>query len=221
MVKTHWDDEELIENWTLLPTELELVGNKVGANQIGFAILLKYFQAFARFPASSTEISDSVISYIAQQLQIPSSIYSEYNWQGRSISNHRASIRKLFGFRTATVIDGEEIVDWLKAEIIESEQRIEPITELVYQQFRSLQIEPPTEGRVERIIKSAIASHETDFCTQTLSRLAPETLEQIDVLLTTNEIEDSESETLSEGKLKTSDFAFLKTTQEQLDWAVF
>ena len=113
MVKAHWDDEELIENWTLLPTELELVSKKVGANQIGLAILLKYFQTFARFPNSPTEIPDSVISYIAQQLQIPSNIYSEYNWQGRSISNHRASIRQLFGFRTSTVSDATEMVDWL------------------------------------------------------------------------------------------------------------
>ncbi len=52
MVKAHWDDEELIENWTLNPTELELVSKKVGANQIGFAILLKHFQTFARFPDS-------------------------------------------------------------------------------------------------------------------------------------------------------------------------
>ena len=96
MVKANWDAEELIENWTLLPTELELVSKKVGANQIGFAVLLKYFQAFARFPDSSAEISFDIVSYIAQQLQISPTIYSEYNWQGRSISNHRASIRKLF-----------------------------------------------------------------------------------------------------------------------------
>ena len=38
MVKPHWDTEELIDNWTLLPQELELVSNKVGANQIGFAV---------------------------------------------------------------------------------------------------------------------------------------------------------------------------------------
>ena len=145
MVKAHWDDEELIENWTLLPTELELVSKKVGASQIGFAILLKHFQIFARFPNSPTEIPDTAISYIAQQLQTPSNIYSEYNWQGRSISNHRASIRKLFGFRTSTVSDAEKMVDWLKAEIIEFEQRIEPITEIVYQRFRELQIEPPTK----------------------------------------------------------------------------
>jgi hypothetical protein len=29
MVKRNWDTEELIENWTLLPQELELVKNKV------------------------------------------------------------------------------------------------------------------------------------------------------------------------------------------------
>ncbi len=50
MVKANWDTEELIENWTLLPTELNLVGNKVGANQIGFAVLLKYFQNSSPFP---------------------------------------------------------------------------------------------------------------------------------------------------------------------------
>lgn len=61
MVKANWDTEELIENWTLLPTELNLVGNKVGANQIGFAVLLKYFQIYARFPDSSKEIPEAII----------------------------------------------------------------------------------------------------------------------------------------------------------------
>ena len=210
MVKPHWDTEELIDNWTLLPQELELVNNKVGANQIGFAILLKYFQIFARFPNSPKEIPSIIISYIAQQLKIPETLYSEYNWQGRSISNHRASIRKLFGFRTATILDGEEMLDWLKAEILPNEQRIEPITELVYHKFRDLQIEPLTTRRIERLVRSSIAQYETDFCHQTLRRLTLENLEQIDILLTTEEVSNSE-EQLRQGKFKPSDFAFLKT----------
>ena len=211
MVKANWDTEELIENWTLLPQELELVKNKVGANKIGFAVLLKYFQHFARFPDSPKEIPDAIISYIAQQLQFPSNSYSDYDWQGRSITNHRTAIRKLFGFRVAKVADGEEMVDWLKAEIIESEQRIEPITELVYQRFRELQIEPPTLGRVERLVKSAIALYEADFAEHTLNKLTPEMTEQIDVLLSTAETESDESVEQSGKKIKMSDFAFLKT----------
>ncbi len=93
------------------------------------------------------EISDVIISDIAQQLQILSDSYSDYDWQGHSITNYRAAIRKLFGFRIAKVADGEEMVDWLKAEIIPNEQRIEPITELVDQRFQELQIEPPTPDR--------------------------------------------------------------------------
>ncbi len=210
MIKPHWDTEELISYWTLLPQELELVSNKVGANQIGFAVLLKYFQLMARFPDSAQEIPDIIISYIAQQLKIPETVYSEYNWQGRSISNHRASIRKLFGFAPATIADGEEMVNWLKAEIIPNEQRIEPITDLVYQRFRELQIEPPTPLRIEGLVRSSIHQHETDFCNQTLSKLTSENIEQIDILLTTEE-PNSDEEKQIPGKLKVSDFAFLKT----------
>ncbi len=214
MVKANWDTEELIEHWTLLPQELELVKNKVGANQIGFAILLKFFETFARFPTNSGEIPNAIISYIAQQLQIPSSDYSDYDWQGRSISNHRAAIRKLFGFRTVKVVDEEEMVDWLKAKIIPNEQRIELIRELVYQKFQELQIEPPTKGRVERLVKGAIAQYEADFCQQTLKKLTPPIIQKIDILLSTEnteETEDDESASGSSQKIKMSDFAFLKT----------
>ena len=48
MVKSNWDTEELIANWTLLPQELELTKKKVGGNQIGFALLLKHFGAWSQ-----------------------------------------------------------------------------------------------------------------------------------------------------------------------------
>ena len=68
MVKQHWEEEELIENWTLVPQELKLVKNKLGGNQIGFALLLKHFQLFARFPDSQSSIPQTIISYIAHQI---------------------------------------------------------------------------------------------------------------------------------------------------------
>ena len=210
MVKRHWDAEELIDNWTLLPQELELVRHKVGANQIGFAILLKHFQLLARFPHSPTEIPEPIISYIAQQLKIPETTYSEYDWHGRSITNHRASIRQLFGFRTSTLRDSQEMLDWLKAEILSNEQRIEPITQRVYQRFRELHVEPPTPGRIERLVRSSIAQYESELCHQILEKLTPENLEQIDVLLNTAQPNLSEEKLLPENR-QSSDFAFLKT----------
>ena len=136
MVKPHWDTEELVENWTLLPQELELVKKKVGANQIVFAIFLKSFQLMARFPDSPAEIPDVIISYIASQLKVDSQLYSQYNWQGRSLKNHRAEIRQLFGFRTVTISDSESISNWLIENILPNEQRFEPVLQLFYQRFR-------------------------------------------------------------------------------------
>ncbi|MEO0924281.1 MAG: DUF4158 domain-containing protein, partial [Cyanobacteria bacterium J06643_13] len=78
MVKQNWDTEELIEHWTLLPQELELVENKVGGNKIGFALLLKHFQIFTSFPNHCSSIPKIVISYIASQLNVTESAYSDY-----------------------------------------------------------------------------------------------------------------------------------------------
>lgn len=213
MVKPDWETEELVENWTLLPQELELVKKKIGAGQIGFAILLKYFQLEARFPHSSTEISEIIVRYIASQLKIDSSLYSQYNWQGRSIKNHRAEIRQLFGFHTVTISESEKISHWLIEKILPHELRFEALLEHTYQRFRELQIEPPTSKQVERLVKSAIHQHETLFCHQTYSQLSPSMIEQIDILLNTEETidtENTESEN-SQGKIKASEFAFLKT----------
>ena len=35
-MKRTWDIEELIEHFTLVPPELELLGNKTGATRLGF-----------------------------------------------------------------------------------------------------------------------------------------------------------------------------------------
>jgi len=218
MVKFNLDTEELIENWTLVPQELELVKKKIGAGQMGFAILLKYFQLMARFPDDKAEIPDSVIKYVASQLQVDSSLYSQYNWQGRTIKQHRAEIREMFEFRTVTLSDSVALSDWLISEILPNEQRFEVLQEQTYQQFRTLQIEPPTVKQIERLIKSAIYQQETKFCHQTYSQLTPTIIEQIDILLKTEEASKTETTTSDNQNpkettlpLKTSDFAFLKT----------
>ncbi|WP_233220074.1 DUF4158 domain-containing protein [Pleurocapsa sp. CCALA 161] len=214
MVKPNWDTEELIEHWTLLPQELELVENKVGGNKIGFALLLKYFQIFASFPNHCSSIPGIIISYIASQLNVTESAYSDYDFRGRSARVYRAEIRNLFDFRVATVTDSEQMSNWLILEILPNEQRFETIWEIVSQRWRELQIEPPTKLQVERLIKSAVYQYEADFCSSTLKKLTPSIIEQIDILLSTEnteETDDDESASQSSKKFIMSDFAFLKT----------
>ena len=101
----------------------QLAEKKVGGNQIGFALLLKHFQLFAYFPEDKSSISQAIISYIALQVNLPESSYSEYDWQGRSAKVYRVEIRRLFNFKVASVQNSEEMVTWLIDEILPDEPK--------------------------------------------------------------------------------------------------
>lgn len=56
-MKHNWTLDELIDSWTLLPNELELIGgSKADHNRLAFALLLKYFQIEGKFPRPSVSI---------------------------------------------------------------------------------------------------------------------------------------------------------------------
>ena len=48
-MKRNWTTEELVEYWTLLLNEIDLLENKTGATRLGFAVLLKFYQLEARY----------------------------------------------------------------------------------------------------------------------------------------------------------------------------
>jgi hypothetical protein len=67
-LKQHWQQHELIEQFTLLAKETKLVQSKPHQTRLGFAILLKYFQYHHQFPKGAEDIPKVVLRYIAQQV---------------------------------------------------------------------------------------------------------------------------------------------------------
>ncbi len=111
-MKRNWQPEELIEHWTLIPTELDLLTKKTATNRLGIALLLKYFQYEGRFPRSKAEIPRDVIRYVAQLLKVSPDRFDSYDWQGRTIKAHRAIVRNFLGITEATVI-GDKLREWV------------------------------------------------------------------------------------------------------------
>ncbi|MEI4832541.1 DUF4158 domain-containing protein [Bacillus sp. FJAT-53711] len=54
-MKRNWNLDELIDHFTIVSVEKDLIGNKTGASRLGLAVLLKYFQQKARFPIKKKE----------------------------------------------------------------------------------------------------------------------------------------------------------------------
>ncbi len=63
-MKRQWDTDELIEQWTILPTEMPLLLGKQDYNQLGFAVLLKFFQHEGRFPHQRHDVPGAVVGSV-------------------------------------------------------------------------------------------------------------------------------------------------------------
>lgn len=182
-MKRNWELDELIEHFTFLQNEMQQIGNKSGETRIGFAVMFKFFQYEARFPFYKFEAPKAVISYIAKQIEVPAELYAQYDWNGRMIKYHRAQIREFFGFREDTVQDAQEMSVWLSQHVLHQSQEWEHVKVAVYGRFRELKVEPPSPDRVERLIRSAIHTHEEKFFQATFLKLPPSTPAKLDALI--------------------------------------
>lgn len=192
-MKRNWEIEELIEHWTLLPSEMALLGNKTGVARIGFAVSLKYFQLSSKFTHQKPDIPAVVLSHIASQVNVPAQEYQEYDWHSRSSRYHRSQIREYFGFRSCDASALKTLFDWLVSEVLPHETDAEDLTEIVEGRLIQLKIEPPTPSRIKRLIHSALHKSESHFFETIYQKIAEDSRVAIDTLLETSELEDEYS----------------------------
>jgi hypothetical protein len=181
-MKRKWENEELTEHWSLDSQERELIAQKKGANRLGFALLLKFFQWKGRFPEKKNEIPRVVQEFVAQQLGISASLYQEYNWQGRASHYHRAEIRKLLQFRPVQSSDFDELRQWLIDVVLPQEVDARRIQQSLYEELKDCKIEPPTSGRMERLLNSAKRQFEIQLCAAISERIAESCRKALDDL---------------------------------------
>ena len=117
--------EELLESWTLLGDELALVAGKRGGTRLGFALSLRYFTIHGRFPADGRAFGPEVVDFVGRQVGVDPSDLAAYGWSSRTAEFHRSQIRASLGFRECSVEDSADLIDWLAAEVCESERRPE------------------------------------------------------------------------------------------------
>jgi len=157
-----------------------LVGNKTGATRLGFSLVLKFFEVEARFPSDASEFPAAALTYVAEQVKVDPGELAAYRFSGRTIEYHRAQIRDAFGFRQFTRADEDKLANWLAHEVCPVELRDEQLREAVLVRCRAERVEPP--GRMERIVGSARAAFEQQFCDRTVGRLDEHCAERLEDL---------------------------------------
>ncbi|MPZ66640.1 MAG: Tn3 family transposase [Pseudonocardiaceae bacterium] len=172
-MRQSWEPDELVDLWTLVGEDWRLVGNKSGATRLGFACLLKFFEIEARFPAYPEEIPAAAVDYVASQVRVEPTEFAKYSLTGRTVEYHRSQIREAMGFRPATEADEQRWTGWLAEELAGVELDRQRLAAAVLTRCRQERVEPPTPGRVERVVASALRQFEDSFCARTVARLGP------------------------------------------------
>lgn len=112
-MKRIWTEKELVDNFSILPLELELMKSKRGKDKLGFAVMLKYFAHELQFPKNRSNIPVKVINFIAKQLLIDPLKINTYQFSSRNTTRHRSEIKEFFNFRDISVQDADVIRDWM------------------------------------------------------------------------------------------------------------
>ncbi|MFF2518261.1 Tn3 family transposase [Streptomyces sp. NPDC058086] len=183
MARTPLDLDELVEHWTLLKDEQALVSGKRGATRLGFAVLLKFYTQYGRFPRNRAELPGEAVEFVARQVQVPSSELGFYDWTGRTVEYHRAQVREHLGFRECSVADAEKLTAYLAEHVARKERRPEQVRVELLVRCRAESIEPPTSGRCDRIVAAALRAAEESLTALISSRMTVESIERIVALV--------------------------------------
>ncbi len=182
-MKQHWDDQALVEHWSLTDDERSLLINRTERSRLGFAVLLKFFRLKGCFPRNRREVPTEGVRYLAKQLAVPAETFRDFDLTGRSSERLRSQIRALLGFRPFATENADKLAAWLREEVLPADQTPRYLQECVLEWRRDNRIEPPTSGRCERIIRSAIRTHKSAFFAAICGKLSARSRRSMDALL--------------------------------------
>ena len=90
-------------------------------NRLGFALQLCCLRYLGFFP-EELELPESVINYVAQQLELTSELLAFYGKRSSTQRNHQRKIQTLLGYRRASVTDTLSLEQWLVERALEHNQ---------------------------------------------------------------------------------------------------
>ncbi|QOI95902.1 Tn3 family transposase [Aeromonas salmonicida] len=179
-MKRIWSIDELAEHWSLKYEETQLLKTKPSRNHLAFVAQLKYYQNTGRFPLASTDLPETPLHYLAEQLETTVALLHEYDWRGRTGTRHRQEILEFLGIRRVSATDKATFLDWLIENQYPHGASIEDATESAFEWFQNNQVEYPTDKELERLVRSAYQQFESNLYAHFANCLSPESKIQME-----------------------------------------
>ena len=183
---------------TLDSEELKLAqSHKLERNQLLFAVVIKFFQAENRYPTKKDGIDPAIIASLSNQLNVSSTLFEQSLLESLTVVRFRIKIRKLLGYRQATLIDAKMLIMWIIEQAKSGPFTLPQYREKANQFLIEHKLESFTVERTDRYIQSAISKFEKQFFKNIASQISPDTVKLFDSILSDdaqNDYSDEEQE---------------------------
>jgi hypothetical protein len=189
--------DEVVDHFTLIGDELELLRNKSGATRLGFAALLKHVMWRGRFPPGAHELPQDAVAHLARQVRVSAGELASYDFATRTAQRHRTEIRAYTGFRECSVADAETLRSWLAERVAVVERRELRVREELLTRCRAQLIEPPTPDRVAEITRSALHRAEQTLLGRIAARVDAVAVERLEALIAVSDDDDDGEDVLA------------------------
>ena len=189
--------DEVVDHFTLIGDELELLRNKSGATRLGFAVLLKYVLWRGRFPPAAQQLPEDAVAHLARQVRVPATELESYDFASRTAQRHRTEIRAYTGFRECSVADAETLTGWLAEHVAGVERREPRVREELLARCRAQLIEPPTLDRVSEITRLALYRAEQALLGLIAARVDAAAIERLEALIAVSDDEGDGEDVLA------------------------
>jgi Domain of unknown function (DUF4158) len=182
--RSSYSHEEMVEHFLLTPAESQLVLTCRGdANRCGMALLLKTISHLGYVPDPMPQIPEEVRAFVAAQLGLLWDSSESYSWHGSTLDYHLAQIRQHSGWRSPTAQDKEELENWLRNQGAKEAHTADALFDSACERLRSLRVELPAEGELERVVNAALNGFFQDIHRRISDELASDVRAGIDALL--------------------------------------
>lgn len=170
--------------------ELTWVQTKhLAKNRLAAAIMLKFFQTEGYYPESDDLVSQELVISLATQLDIAVEEYEFFDVDSRNTERYRQEIRQLLKYRSATVSDGKELVDYLQQNHSLLTMTDANRLDTAYKFFKLNKLEPLKAGEIKKYIATSITHTEAQVFSKITTSLSSKTIKAIDKLLDSDDEE--------------------------------
>lgn len=155
LVRSECDERSIVRHYTLSRDDLDLIAGKRGDhNRLGFAVLLCHIRQTGQTAAGGGDISDTVILFVARQLDIDPAVHSRYARRDETRREHVGEIVRHLALSALNRATGRALIAWLVGMAANERSPIR-LAEMLVREIRLRRILLPLPAMLDMMIRRA------------------------------------------------------------------